>query len=62
MIMTNFDKIALNLGWIIPYDNVGLYYKYIDNNNIKAVIDIGDYSRMNEVDTDYVKKYFRKTF
>ena len=60
--MTNFNKIALDLGWAIPYESVGVYYKYIDNDNIKAVIDIGDYSRMNEVDTDYVKNTLENHF
>lgn len=62
MNMTNFNKITLDLGWTIPYENVGLYYKYIDSDKIKAVIDIGNYSSMDSVDTDFVNNTLEKHF
>lgn len=60
--MTNFNKIALDLGWTIPFENVGLYYRYIDGEKIKAVIDIGNYNSMNKVDIDFVNNTLEKHF
>lgn len=60
--MTQFNKIAKDLGWIQPYEKVGLYYKEKDGNYLKAVIDIGNYSGMKNVDELYVKNTLEKWF
>ena len=36
--MTKFDTIVKNLGWIKPYKDISLWYKYSKNRGLKAIM------------------------